>query len=110
MPKGDLLGSYRRMLTQLGAGGKDGADGLLADLITATARLEDHPLSGPVPLELEMLGISTYRQLSLPPFRVIYWPELKLVPPRVTVMLIADTRRDYRVLLKERLLRNPPKP
>jgi toxin ParE1/3/4 len=104
----DLLGIYRRRLAQRGANGKDGADNLLNSLIDATTRLADHPLSGPVPLELELLGIKAYRQLSQPPFRLIYWPELDLAKPQVTVMLIADARRDFRVLLEERLLRMPP--
>ena len=104
----DLLGIYRRRLAQRGAVGKDGADGLLQTLVAAISGLEDHPLRGPVPAELEMLGITTYHQISLSPFRLIYWPELELAAPRVTMMLIADARRDFRVLLEERLLRSPP--
>ena len=103
----DLLGIYRRRLAQRGASGSDGADTQLDSLIAATTRLADHPLSGPVPIELELLGIKAYRQLSLAPFRLIYWPELDVARPRVTVMVIADARRDFRVLLEERLLRAP---
>jgi toxin ParE1/3/4 len=59
-----------------------------------------------VPPELEALGIKAYRQLSLPPWRVIYLPEDDgAAAPRVTVMIVADSRRDFRTLLEERLLR-----
>lgn len=103
----DLLGIYRRRLAQRGPSGNDGAEALL-DRMTATLEgLADHPERGPVPPELEALGIRTYRQLSIPPFRAIYWPKLEASPPLVTIMLIADTRRNFRVLLEERVLRGP---
>jgi plasmid stabilization system protein ParE len=105
--EGDLLGIYRRRLARRGAEGEDGADALLDRLVEAIEKLGENPLRGPVPAELEALGILTYRQLSLPPFRVIYWPETDRADPGVTVMLIADARRDFRVLLEERLLRSP---
>lgn len=104
--EGDLLGIYRRRLAQRGAEGKDGADALLDQLVQAIEGLGEHPLRGPIPAELEALGILTYRQLSHPPFRVIYWPEMDDANASVTVMLIADARRDFRVLLEERVLRS----
>ncbi len=103
----DLLGIYRRRLAQRGPDGADGANALLDHVTGKLETLADHPERGPVPPELEALGIRTYRQLSIPPFRAIYWPELEASPPAVTIMLIADTRRDFRVLLEERVLRGP---
>lgn len=103
--EGDLLGIYRRRLTQRGPGGSDGAEALLDRIAGKLEALADHPERGQVPPELETLGIRTYRQLSIPPFRAIYWPELEGAERSVTVMLIADARRDFRVLLEERLLR-----
>jgi toxin ParE1/3/4 len=103
----DLLGIYRRRLAQRGPGGSDGAEALLDRIIGKLETLADHPALGPVPPELDALGIRTYRQLSIPPFRAIYWPELEASHPTVTIMLIADTRRDFRVLLEERVLRPP---
>lgn len=96
----DLAGIYRRRLVQRGAEGHDGADALLQTLVAAIEGLTDFPERGPVPPELEALGIAVYRQLSLPPFRIIYEPSAEAV----TVMIIADARRDFRILLQERLL------
>lgn len=97
----DLLGIYRRRLVQRGAEGDDGAEALLDRLVKGIEGLADYPERGPVPPELEALGIRAYRQLSLPPYRMIYLPEGAII----TVLIIADSRRDFRTLLEERLLR-----
>lgn len=99
--EGDLAAIYAHRLKQRGADGPDGAEALLDVLYDALATLADFPLRGPVVPELEPLGIHAYRQLSLPPLRVVYLPEEAVV----TVMLIADSRRDFRKLLEDRLLR-----
>ena len=101
----DLAGIYRRRLAQRGAGGADGADALLERIVAAIEGLADYPLRGPVPPELEALGIRRYRQMSLAPFRLIYLPEPNEAPESVTVMIVADSRRDFLTLLEERLLR-----
>ncbi len=101
----DLRAIYRRRLTQRGASGDDGAEALLAELVGGIEALATYPLRGPVPPELEALGIATFRQISLPPYRVIYLPALEAAEPNVTIMIVADARRDFRALLEERLLR-----
>lgn len=103
----DLAGIYHRRLAQRGAEGEDGADALLDRLVDAIGDLAEWPARGPVPPELDALGIHDYRQLSLRPYRVIYLPQEDAEGgrPRVTVMIIADARRDFRLLLQERLLR-----
>lgn len=101
----DLAAIYRRRLAQRGAGGDDGAEALLDWLVAGIAALAEHPLRGPVPSELDVLGIHAYRQFSLPPFRIVYLPDAgEEDAPTITVMLIADARRDFRLLLEERLL------
>lgn len=100
--EGDLDAIYQRRRTQRGAGGADGADALLDDLVAAIESLSDHPARGPVVPELDALGIRDYRQLSRPPFRIIYLVE----DTAVTVLVIADSRRDFRTLLGERVLRH----
>ena len=97
----DLAGIHRRRLAQRGAGGRDGADALLDEIVAAIESLADHPLRGAIPPELEALGIRLYRQLSLWPYRIIYLPDESCV----TVLVVADARRDFRTLLEERLLR-----
>lgn len=101
----DLRAIHRRRLAQRGASDEDGAEALLAELVGAIEALATFPLRGPVPPELEALGIATFRQITLPPYRVIYLPALEAAEPRVTVMIVADARRDFRALLEERLLR-----
>ena len=101
----DLSGIYRRRLAQRGSDGSDGAGALLDRLVAAIEGLAEWPQRRPVPPELESVGIMTYRQHSLPPFRLIYLPEDGAEGPLVTVLIIADARRDFRTLLEERLLR-----
>lgn len=101
----DLRAIYRRRLSQRGASGEDGAEALLVELVGAIESLGTYPLRGPVPPELEVLGIATYRQISLPPYRVNYLPAIEGAEPQLTVMLVADALRDFRALLEERVLR-----
>ena len=96
----DLSGIYRRRLAQRGADGEGGAEALLNDLVAAIESLSSHPAKGPVVPELDALGIHEFRQLSRVPFRIIYLAEEQ----RVTVLIVADGRRDFRTLLSERLL------
>jgi plasmid stabilization system protein ParE len=101
----DLAGIYDRRLVQRGADGTDGAEALLDELVAAIIGLADFSHRGPVPPELEVLGIHTYRQLSHPPYRIIYLPDEHEGEMSVTIVIVADGRRDFRVLLEERLLR-----
>ncbi|HEX7872532.1 MAG TPA: type II toxin-antitoxin system RelE/ParE family toxin [Sphingobium sp.] len=78
----------------------DQADALLDDLLVLVASLEEFPLRGAVPGELDQLGIRDFRQLGLPPYRLIY----RVLGERVVILLIADGRRDMQALLERRLL------
>lgn len=51
--------------------------------------------------ELADLGVSAYRELSVPPYRIIY----RIEKPKVFVQAVFDGRRDLKQLLAERLLR-----
>lgn len=100
----DLVGIWRRRRTQRGPDGDDGADALLDDLVASIESLARNPQKGPVPPELEALGITDFRQLSRPPFRIIYGCQPEPSLERVTVFVVADARRDFRTPLEERLL------
>ena len=100
----DLQGIYETRLAQRGSDGADGADALLDSLIALIETLALFPLRGPVPSELAALGIAAWRQLSLPPYRVIYAVEAGPEAQVVTIALVADSRRDFRTLLQNRLL------
>lgn len=103
--EGDLQAIYNQRLAQRGPQGADGADALLDRLYDAIARLVEFPEAGPIPAELERLGISDWRQLSVPPYRIIY----TLEGDTLTVAVIADARRDFGSLLERRLLQQPPR-
>jgi toxin ParE1/3/4 len=54
-----------------------------------------------MPPELRDLGITAYREVRLPPYRVIY----RVIDGGVAIYAILDARRDVRTLLQRRLLR-----
>jgi toxin ParE1/3/4 len=77
------------------------ASAFLDTMLERIAELEQFPARGAVPRELETLGITTFRQLSAKPWRIIYRTD----ETTVTILLIADSRRDMQTLLEKRLLR-----
>lgn len=79
---------------------REQADALLDALLERIETLERFPERGTVPKELSSLGIIEFRQLLLPPYRLIY----RVMGPAVFVSVIADGRRDMQALLQQRLL------
>ncbi|RVT90833.1 type II toxin-antitoxin system RelE/ParE family toxin [Sphingomonas crocodyli] len=102
--EGDLAEIYHRRLLQRGADGSDGAEALLVTLVAAIEGLADWPSRGPLPVELEAMGTRSHRQLSVPPYRVIYSQEEIDGEIAVVVQIVADARRDFTTLLQERLI------
>lgn len=100
--EGDLQAIYNQRLAQRGS---DGADALLDQLFATISSLAEFPMRGPVPPELESLGIADWRQISDPPYRIIY----ALEGDTLTVAVVADARRDFADLLERRLLQRPPR-
>lgn len=100
----DLRGIWSRRRKQRGDSGSDGADALLDQLVALIQTLPIYLGKGPVPPELELLGISAYRQLSHASYRIIYSLERVDKAEAIVVHLVADARRDFRTLLAERLL------
>ena len=66
----------------------------------AIRKLGEFPERGVHPRELLDLGIREYREIFFRPYRIIYCTERK----QVTIVLIADGRRDMQSLLELRLL------
>ena len=62
--------------------------------------LAEFPDRGSRPRELAALGLTQYKQLIQPPWRVIYSME----DGDIVIHLIADSRRDMGSLLQQRLL------
>jgi len=78
----------------------DTADYVLDQLRAAMTSLTSFPERNPVPDELQLLGVTSYRQTHFKPYRIIY----KIVGHEVVVELIADGRRNMQELLAKRLL------
>lgn len=69
-------------------------------IMDAAGSLTALPDKGNYPKELEAFGNREYRQIFFKPYRLIYQVAGKFV----TVMLLADGRRDMSTLLAQRLL------
>lgn len=63
--------------------------------------LERFPERGAVPAPLIEIGIDTFRQLLMPPYKILY----EVIGRQVVVFLIVHAKRDFQSLLQERLLR-----
>lgn len=78
----------------------DEADALLDRLLDRAATLTTFPMKGAIPKELEHLGVRDFRQIVLPPYRLIY----RVIDTAVYVTIIADGRRDMATLFQHRLV------
>ncbi len=77
------------------------AERVLGDILAAGSDLAQFPERGAHPRELQALGILDFRQVVVPPYRIIY----RIVGKMVFLYLVADGRRDFQSLLEQRLLR-----
>ena len=84
--------------------GERAAVDLVTRIEAATARLGHLPRRGRVVPELSAEGIHTYRELVIPPHRLVY----RVAQRRVIVVAFVDGRRDLGELLVARALRAPP--
>lgn len=87
-----------------GQRGMDRGDAFLNTMIDRIAALEQFPLRGARPKELEGSGSAGFRQILSGPYRLIY----SVFGDKVAVLLIADGRRDMQALLRDRLLNRDP--
>lgn len=81
-------------------GSRSTADRLADAILDRIEALERFPHRGSVPKELAGLGIRTFRQIVISPYRIIY----RVIGQDVFVLLVADGRRDMQALLERRLL------
>src|SRR5262249_47462278 len=80
--------------------GKSRADQVFDAIDQAAASLSGHPMRGHIPPELRENSDDSVREIHYKPYRIVY----KVFEWEVTVLLVADGRRDFRTLLTERLL------
>lgn len=95
--QGDLADIHRWIADDRGI---DAAESFLDGVIERIDALELYPLRGPVPREIVGLGMDLFRQSPMGPYRLIY----RVDPAQVTIVMIADGRRDLQSLLATRLL------
>jgi len=76
------------------------AEQVVARIERAVANLAESPERGAHPPELLAFGIRDFREVFFKPYRIVY----EVVDDTVTVVLIADGRRDVQSLLQRRLL------
>lgn len=94
----DMAGLLNYAMANSGA---DAAIALDKVLDTALGSLETLAHRGRVVPELQVRGISTYRELVRAPYRMIY----RVVSDEVWVLAVVDGRRDLHALLYERARR-----
>lgn len=79
------------------------ARSVLAKLEQTAQALTTMPLRGRVVPELDAFGIHVYRELVVPPWRIVY----RISAKTVRVLAVVDSRRNLEDLLLERFMRNP---
>jgi plasmid stabilization system protein ParE len=79
------------------------AAGLLGKLRRRARSLGTAPLRGRIVPELAEIGVTIFRELLEPPYRILY----RVAEKEVFVLGVLDGRRDLEDLLLERLIRQP---
>ncbi|MBI3300173.1 MAG: type II toxin-antitoxin system RelE/ParE family toxin [Elusimicrobia bacterium] len=94
-------GDLRRIVDRIADEGSPKAALLvLARMQRRTAALRSLPLSGRVVPELLEQGVDAYREIVIPPWRIVY----KAAARVVSVLAVVDSRRNLEDLLLERFL------
>jgi len=84
--------------------GPDTAEALLEKFIQARDSLRLLLDRGRIPPELKRVNILSYREIQLSPYRIIY--RIHEAAHAIHIHVVADSRRNFTELLRERLL-NP---
>ena len=80
---------------------KDRARDILSRLRASAGTLREMPRRGRVVPELASFGVTTWRELIVSPYRIIF----RLAEPQVEIRAVVDGRRDLQDVLLERLIR-----
>ena len=100
--RGDLLGIVEYLVER----NPEAAASTLDSLERRAAALKTAPGRGRVIPELRRLQMREYRELVIPPYRLIY----RVAGRRVLVLGVFDSRRNLEDVLLERLLGEPFEP
>lgn len=82
--------------------GANMAESILEKFIKARDSLSELPNRGRIPPELQRVNILSYREIHVPPYRLIY--QINKRDRTVHIHMVVDGRRNMTELLKERLL------
>ena len=85
--------------------GPDMAESILERLAQARDSLCDLPDRGRIVPELQRVNVLSYREIQASPYRVVY--QVDTSSHTVYIHVVADGRRNFTELLKERLLTTP---
>ena len=97
-------GDLEEIISYIAAEAPLNAAGVLDRLEARAGELAELPLRGRVVPELHWHGISSYRELLEPPWRIVY----RVAKRQVVVLAVLDGRRRLDELLLTRLLRSQP--
>ena len=95
----DILGIFAFIAER---DGPDIAETILERFIEARDSLRELPDRGRIPPELERINIRSFREIQVKPYRVVY--QVNKAAHVVHIHVVADGRRNFTELLKERLL------
>ena len=82
--------------------GPDRAENLLRQFMQARDSLSQLPERGRIPPELVRVNVLSYREIQAKPYRIVY--HVDRISQTVFVHMVADSRRNFTELLKDRLL------
>ena len=85
--------------------GPDMAETILNRLVQGRDSLQELPDRGRIPPELMRVNILSFREIQIAPYRVVY--QINKNAHEVYIHIVADGRRNFTELLKERLLTPP---
>lgn len=95
----DILGIFTYIADREGP---DMAEAILEKFIRARDSLCQLPDRGRIPPELKRVNVLLYREIQVQPYRVVY--QINKTSHTVHIHIVADGRRNFNELLKERLL------
>ena len=95
----DILGIFAFIAER---DGPDTAEAILEKFVEARDSLRQLPDRGRIPPELERVNIFSFREIQVRPYRVVY--QVNSAAHEVYIHVVADGRRNFAELLKERLL------
>ncbi len=81
------------------------AEAILEKFISARDSLQELPDRGRIPPELRKVNILSFREIQVAPYRIVY--QVNKIDHVVHIHIVADGRRNFTEILKERLLSQP---